>query len=171
MAALNADVYLFHLQNLFAAQPPRVLQVLSVDSLEQRLDTFARMAIDQFVLRADAQVQVLFRLDLVGALLVARALAPEPELQNLVAVQIGALLLGMGFDGRFDDLLHVDSLGSDDPASDLELLLVLDLDIVAACQLVLLRIYLGRSLGVLFVIVRHVEHVPLDLRVIIRQKG
>jgi hypothetical protein len=76
---------------------------------------------------------------LVGALLVARALAPEAQLEQFVGVVVGVVpVLVVHHDGLLEYALHVAALRPDDPARHLEVPLVLDLDVVSAGQLVLL---------------------------------
>lgn len=74
-----------------------------------------------------------------------------------------AVLMLETTDGLLDDAFHVAPLGANDPPCDLELLLVLDLDIVAAGKLVLF----GGVVVLLSVVVQllafvRVERLPVD---------
>ena len=116
--------------------------VLLVDGEDKFLDVVAGDLVLVKVARADAQVQGLVALLLLGSLLEARALAPQSELDHVLL-----LLEGSALAADLDHALHVAALGADEPACHLELFFVLDLDVEPAGVLDVLVLGRGLLLG------------------------
>jgi len=102
-----------------------VLFELFVDVEQQLFDLLASHCVLQVKARANAQMEWLLGLLLLGPLLEAGALAPESQLHDLADLWHVFLALR-------DDALHVAALGSDQATGHLELTFVRNLDIVAA---------------------------------------
>ena len=81
-------------------------------------------------------MKIILRLNLRWTLLIARSFSSQPELQKLVRILREIRLRG-SLNRILDDLLHVAALGADNPACNLEVLLVFDLNFVSTSQFVL----------------------------------
>lgn len=110
----------------------------------------ARYLVFVIVARADAKMEGLIALLLLGTFFEAGALASEPELDEVLQLIVGGALAA-----NLNYSLHVAALRADEPASNLELLVVLYLNVESARVLDIFVLHAGStSLRLLLALLR-----------------
>lgn len=113
------------------------VEELVVDLKQEFFHLLAGVVILVFVLAADAQVEWVLALLLVGSLLEARAFASESQFDDLEGVDLGV----EATTALLDDSFHVGALAADYSSCHLELLFVVDLDVIPASILNVLHFF------------------------------